>query len=150
MAVENPTVRRLWAQTKLRVHEGRYRLVSLPTKELTRAAQFFGSIGAGFAALILEPSEVSMSVPEGVWQEHRALFPAAREDGPFRVITFDLDVELSTWGYFAPAAGRLATAGVSIVPQCAFLKDHLLVKDEDLPRAVAVLEALIHESQPED
>ncbi len=143
----SPAVRHLWARTKLRVHDARYRLVSLPPSELGRAAEVVGSLAPGFAALIIEPSEVSMSIPEAVWEEQRARFPATREDGPFRAISFDLDVDLSTWGYFAPAAVRLAEAGVSIVPQCAFLKDHLLVRSADLLRAVAVLEALIHQSR---
>jgi hypothetical protein len=144
----NPAARGLWAKTRLRVHPELFRLITLPTSELPRAAEIIRSIGSGFAALILESAEVSLTLPESIWLLHRSRFPAATEDGPFRAITLDLDVDLSTWGYFAPAAVRLAEAGVSIVPQCAFLKDHLLVKDGDLDRAVALLEALIRESQP--
>src|ERR1700722_10514133 len=102
----HPAARRLWAQTKLRVDEEPYRLVSLATSDCARAAEILASVEGGFAALILEPFEVSLSLPESLWQEHRGRFPMAREDGPFRAITLNLDVELSTWGYFAPAAAR--------------------------------------------
>jgi hypothetical protein len=59
------------------------------------------------------------------------------------VITFNLDLDLGVTGYLAPAADALARAGVPIVPQCAFLKDHLLVPAEQLETAVATLERLI-------
>jgi hypothetical protein len=38
---------------------------------------------------------------------------------------------------------RLAAAGISIVPQCGYLKDHLLVHESNLERTVEVLEAFI-------
>jgi hypothetical protein len=48
-------------------------------------------------------------------------------------------------GYFAPAAARLAEAGISIVPQCAYLKDHVLIQDEKISHAIEILEGLIAE-----
>jgi hypothetical protein len=45
-------------------------------------------------------------------------------------------------GYLAPAAEALAAAGVPIVPQCAFSKDHVLVPAEHLDVAVRALTAL--------
>ena len=59
------------------------------------------------------------------------------------MITFDLDLDLAVTGYLAPAAEALAAAGVPIVPQCAFLKDHLLVPAERLETAVKALERVI-------
>ena len=71
--------------------------------------------------------------------------PPSREAGPYRAITLDVNIDLGVVGYLAPAAVRLAEAGVSIVPQCAYSKDHLLVREADLEAARAVLEALIAE-----
>lgn len=56
-------------------------------------------------------------------------------------------VSLSNAEEAAPAVERLAAAGIPIVPQCAFLKDHLLVHERDLVAAVAVFESLIAESR---
>jgi|SRR5581483_8233059 len=137
-------VRKLWARTRLRVHAAPLRLVSLPVSQVAAAARMIAG-ERPFASLISEPDEVSLALLETTWNEHREDFPGAREAGPYRALTFNLDVDLAISGFFAPAAERLAEAGISIVPQCAFLKDHLLVREADLERAVSVLEELISE-----
>ncbi len=99
--------------------------------------------GDAFSCLVLERDEVSLTVAEEVWVAS-ALRTSAREAaGPFRVITFDLDLDLAVTGYLAPAAEALAAAGVPIVPQCAFLKDHLLVPAAQLATAIRALEQVI-------
>lgn len=133
-------VRRLWARTRLFVWAEPAVLVSLPVAGLEAAARFVGTLNGAFSALVVERDEVSLTVPEAAWRSTPLRTQTLRESGPLRVITLDLDLELSVVGYLAPAALRLAEAGVSIVPQCAFLKDHLLVAAKDLDRAVATLE----------
>jgi hypothetical protein len=54
-----------------------------------------------------------------------------------------IDVELDVCGFLAPAAERLAEAGVPLIPQCAYLKDHLLIHEKHLRLAQAELEELI-------
>jgi hypothetical protein len=118
-------------------------LVSFPPDRLAEAAAFVAGAAGGFGSLVLERDEVSLVLPERVF-EASPLRAAARADaGPYRAITLDIDVELDVTGYLAPAAVLLAEAGISIVPVCAFLKDHLLVREPDLARALGVLEDLI-------
>ncbi len=114
-------------------------LASLPLDRAAAAAALIGSRADGFAALVVERDEVSVTVAESAWTGS-ALAPGARVSGPFRAITLDIDVDLDVCGYLAPAATLLGEAGVSIVPQCAFLKDHLLVHEEKLEIAVGVLD----------
>ena len=136
-------VRRLWARTRLRVWPEAYYLVSLPTVSVADAAQLVAAAAGTFAGLVLERDEVSLTVPEELWVSD-ALRPIAQsEAGPFRVITLDQDLALDVSGYLAPAAALLAEVEVPIVPQCGFLKDHLLVHEHDLDRAVGVLEGLV-------
>jgi hypothetical protein len=52
-------------------------------------------------------------------------------------------LDLDVVGYLAPAAVALAKAGISIVPQCGYLKDHLLVAEKDLEKALQTLQELI-------
>ena len=61
------------------------------------------------------------------------------------MLTFDVTLPLDLVGFLAPAALRLAEAGVSIVPQCGFRTDHLLVRAGDLETARRVLEAFVRE-----
>ena len=139
----NERARRVWAATRLHVWPERYRLIGLPPERLGDAADLVARASGGFAGLVLERDEVSLALPEGLWKDS-PLRPHAKGDaGPYRAITLDVDVDLDVTGYLAPAAALLAETGVSIVPMCGFLKDHLLVREKDLERALATLEALI-------
>jgi hypothetical protein len=96
-----------------------------------------------FVALVRERDEIALTLPEASRARLQAL--GARVDGPYRVLTFDVTLPLDLVGFLAPAALRLAEAGVSIVPQCGFRTDHLLVRAGDLESARRVLEALVRE-----
>ena len=133
----------LWAKTTLYVWPESYRLVSLPRTALPDAASLVTRAGDAFSCLVLERDEVSLTVAEDAWAVSPLRLSARQDAGPFKVITFNLDLDLEVTGYLAPAAEALATAGVPIVPQCAFLKDHLLVPADRLPATVETLERLI-------
>jgi hypothetical protein len=141
---ERLSARAVWARTKLRVWPERYVLASLPIAELAEAAALAGQ-ATGFCTLVLERDEVSLTVAEDAWQASALRGRCLAEAFPYRAITLDVNIDLAVVGYLAPAAARLAEAGVSIVPQCAYLKDHLLVREADLAAARDVLEALIAE-----
>jgi hypothetical protein len=147
MPFGNRRARELWARTRLRVWPERCWLASLEPAVAAEAAALAGRASPGFAAVVLERDEVSLTLPEPVWAASPLRSRARAESGPFRVITFDLDLDLDVCGYLAPAAEALAAAGVPIVPQCAFLKDHLLVPEAHLERAVRALEALVTEAR---
>jgi hypothetical protein len=133
----------LWASTTLHVWPDPYRLVSLPLTSLRDAADLVAETGGAFSCLVKERDEVSLTVAAAAWEASSLRRYARSDQGPFRLITFDLDLDLAVTGYLAPAAEALAAAGVPIVPQCAFLKDHLLVPAERLETAVKVLERVI-------
>jgi hypothetical protein len=139
----NERARSVWARTALKVWPEPCALASLAPGLLAEAAALVARAGGAFAALVLERDEVSVTLPWSLWRAAPLRARAAREDGPFRAISLDVDVDLDVCGYLAPAAARLAAAGVSIVPQCAFRKDHVLVREEQLGLAVRTLEELI-------
>ena len=139
----NPRARAVWARTRLRVWPESYVLASVPLSELGRAAQLIAGTGNTFAALVQERDEVSVTVLASLWTKSPLRASARAEDGPYRVLSLDVDVDLDLCGFLAPAAERLAEAGVPIIPQCAYLKDHLLIHEEHLRLAQAELEELI-------
>jgi hypothetical protein len=139
--------RALWARTTLHVWPESYRLVSLARTALPEAAALVSRSGAEFSCLVLERDEVSLTVAEDPWAASPLRPTARQDDGPFKVITFDLDLDLAVTGFLAPAAEALAAAGVPIVPQCAFLKDHLLVPAHRLEAAVQALEEIIRRAR---
>jgi hypothetical protein len=130
--------REIWGRTRLHVWPERYVLVSVPLARLADAAALVAR-SAGFAALVAERDEVSVTVAGASWAGS-GLDGSARSRGALRAITLDIDIDLDVCGYLAPAATLLAEAGVPIVPQCAFSKDHILVPEEKLELAVRVLE----------
>ena len=130
----------LWASTKLHVWPEKYVLVSFPTSSLSQASTIVSRCLGTFAALVMERDEVSLTIPEHVWSTQS--LKASAQDGPYRVVTFDLSLNLDVFGYFAPAAVALGNASVSIVPQSAYLKDHVVVHQKDLNTTVAVLQKL--------
>ena len=140
----NDRARLLWASVRLHVWPERYVLASLPIARLAEASALVARAADTFVAIVRERDELSLTLPEALRAELEPL--ANRVAGPYRVITFDLALELDLVGFLAPAAERLAAAGVSIVPQCGFRTDHLLVWDRDLALAVGILETLIRES----
>jgi hypothetical protein len=142
----NDDVKRLWASTRIDARPEPYLLISLPLEALPEAAALVAATsGGGFAALVVEPDEVSLTIAEALWSAGADRPPARAVAGPYRAVTLALDIDLGVSGYFAPAAVRLGEAGIPIVPQCAYLKDHVLFRAEDTDRAVGVLEALARE-----
>jgi uncharacterized protein len=133
-----------WARTSVHAWPGAYLLASVPLARRAEAAALAASAPAGsFVALVSEREEIALTLPESSRAGLDAL--GARVDGPYRVLTFDVTLPLDLVGFLAPAAVRLAEAGVSIVPQCGFRTDHLLVRAGDLERAQRVLGALVRE-----
>jgi hypothetical protein len=101
----------------------------------------------GFSALIVERDEVSLTIERAAWETLPIAKQAVATAGPYRAITLDLRIDLGVSGYLLHAAERLAAAGISIVPQCAFQKDHLLVRSADAEKAMRILAALVDEAR---
>jgi len=60
----------------------------------------------------------------------------------YRLITFDLELDMSLVGFMALVSNALAEAGISILPLAAFARDHLLVKSNQIESALATLRHL--------
>jgi hypothetical protein len=137
------SIRKLWAKTRVRLWPETYWLVSLPHESLPQAVELVSRSAGRFSAIVTEQDEISLTVHEALWKAKAESIVHHSAGGPYRVITFQIDLDLSICGYFAPAAVLLAEAGIPIVPQCAFLKDHVLIREADAARAVEILNELV-------
>ena len=137
--------RQAWAETVLKIWPNVYWNLSFDLEDRAFAAGLLADCEGRFACLVQDHRELSLTVEETLWRRHEAAGRHRGALGPLRAVTFDIPLEIEVVGYLAPAAQRLAEAGVSIIPQCAFSMDHLLVLDKDLETARQVLEALIEE-----
>ena len=69
----------------------------------------------------------------------------AKTERSFRLLTFDIELDFNVVGFLAEVARILAKAEISIVALSAFSRDHLLVKQDDLAKALKVLGEYVEE-----
>ncbi len=94
--------------------------------------------GPGFASVTRTGEELSVVAPE-------ARVPAGvRCDRGWRALELEGPIPFSAVGVLAALASVLASARVSIFAVSTFDTDYVLVREEDLPRATAALEAAGH------
>jgi hypothetical protein len=75
----------------------------------------------------------------------RAALRDAKTEGDFRLLTFDIELDFSVVGFLAEISRILAATGISIMALSAFSRDHLLIKQADLSKALKALRPYIDE-----
>ncbi|HYP52281.1 MAG TPA: ACT domain-containing protein [Pyrinomonadaceae bacterium] len=89
--------------------------------------------------LLRDGREVTLLVEEEDWRVMRHAARDARTEGGFRLVTLDIELGWHVVGYLARVTSILAAAGVSVGALSAFSRDHLLVKQNDLPKLLRAL-----------
>ena len=136
----------LLASTEILAHPEDYMLVSISREEESRAWELMGRTNA-FSSITFDYAEVSLVLKAEEWDMLKGGFGEYREEGPYRLITFDIVLDLSIIGFLAEVSAKLAEAGVSIYAISTFLRDHILVKSGDAEVAKEVLTKLINDSK---
>jgi len=67
-------------------------------------------------------------------------------EGGYRLLTFDIELELTIVGFMAEVSRILAEAEIPIMALSAFSRDHLLIKQEKFAKALKTLGPYILES----
>jgi hypothetical protein len=83
--------------------------------------------------------EVTLLLDEVDFKTIHYAIREAKTRGNFRLLSFDIELDFDTVGFLAQVSKILAEANISIVALSAFSRDHLLIKQEDLPKALKVL-----------
>lgn len=137
------TVEQALSQTKLYTDQVDYALVRLPAAAITPAAGIVAEIGEPFSALIVDKDEVTIIIPQEALEDFaKRLIAAKVAEKTYRLITFDIELDLTLVGFMARVSAALAHAGVSILPLAAFTRDHILVPADQIDTALAALESL--------
>lgn len=89
--------------------------------------------------ILRDGHEVTLLVTEDDWRAMRYAARDARIEGDFRLLTLDVELGWDVVGFMAYAAGIIAGAQISCGFLSAFSRDHLLIKQRDLARALLVL-----------
>ena len=139
-------VKELLASTKVLLHPEEYAIVSIPIEDESRAREIARDLQA-FSSITYDYAEVSLVTEVNEWDGLKAGLSSYEEEGPYRLITFDIVLDLSIVGFLAEVSARLAEAGISIYALSTFLRDHILVKSEDAEKAMKVLERLVESAK---
>jgi uncharacterized protein len=135
----DPRIASLLQQARWQARPERFVLAALKPNERVLALGLLAGVTAPFIQLIAEPDVLTLLLPQPDWRVLKPAFPHARVQTPFRVISFDLDLPADLVGFLAVASRALAEAGVPILAICGYSKDHILVREAHLDRALVAL-----------
>ncbi|HEX8473456.1 MAG TPA: ACT domain-containing protein [Pyrinomonadaceae bacterium] len=95
--------------------------------------------------LLRDLHETTLLVEEEDWRTMRHAARDARVEGGFRLVTFDIELAWNVVGYLARITEILAAAGIPVGALSSFSRDHLLIKQDDLAKALRALGAHVAE-----
>jgi len=133
--------RELLRRTRVEVAPGTFVVVGMRREEWRRLLEnpeLSPRADAPFM-LLQDPFEVTLLLEEEDWRAMRHAARDARVEPGFRLVTLDIELPWDVVGYFALVAGILAAEGISVGALSAFSRDHLLIKQADLARALLAL-----------
>jgi hypothetical protein len=89
--------------------------------------------------LLRDPFEVTLLVEESDWRAMRHAARDARVEAGFRLVTIGVELGWDVVGFLAHVTRILAEASIPVGALSAFSRDHLLIKQDDLGKALRVL-----------
>ena len=89
--------------------------------------------------------EVTLLLEENDYQRIRHLVRDAKIERGFRVVTLDIELPWNVVGYLARVTETLAASEIPVGALSSFSRDHLLIKQDDLGRALRVLSEHVKE-----
>ncbi|CAN5864257.1 hypothetical protein BH20ACI4_BH20ACI4_31000 [soil metagenome] len=134
-------------QTKLEAAPETYFLISLPENEflnLLANPEISPRMSAPFL-IFKDQFEITLLLDEIDFNKIRNEIPNAKIESGFRLLTFDIVLDFNVIGFLAEIAKILAEAEISIIALSAFSRDHILVKQENLAKALKVLGEYVEE-----
>lgn len=135
------TARELLRRTKVEVSPETFTLVELRREDwlkLLENPELSPRMSAPFM-IFSDRSVVTLLLDEIDYATIRHQVRDAKIEGGFRLLTFDVELDWSIIGYLAEVARILAEAEIAIGALSAFSRDHLLIKQMDLAKALKVL-----------
>jgi hypothetical protein len=141
----SPEMKPFFASTKIKEHSDDYSIVSISSKEEEKAREILKDLEP-WSSVTFDLEEISVVLREEKWNQIKNHFQVYTEEGPYRVLTFDIVLDLDLVGYLSVISSLLAKQGISIYAVSTFLRDHILVKKNDAEKAIRTIRKLIESS----
>lgn len=136
-----PGLMHIFARMELHTDDTEYVIVGLAPEDVSEALFLFSRLGVPFSTAVVDKDEVTLLLPWDAWRQVRDELGDYDEARGYRLITFDIPADLGLVGFIATLSSVLAEVGVAILTVSAFTRDHILVQEEDLERAVEALQS---------
>lgn len=137
----------LLRRTKIEVAPETFTLISLPREnwlKLLENPELSPRMSAPFM-IFSDKWEVTLLLDEIDFAAVRDSISAGKVEGGFRLLSFDIELDFSVVGFLAEVTRILAEMNISIVALSAFTRDHILIKQNDLSKALKVLGGYVEE-----
>ena len=137
----------LLKKTRVEVAPDTYTLVSLSHEnwhKLLENPELSPRMTAPFM-IFQDNLEVTLLLDEIDYEKIRYSILSAKSQSGFRLLTFDIELDFTVVGFLAFVAKILADANISIIALSAFSRDHLLIKQNDLAKALIILGEYVEE-----
>jgi len=89
--------------------------------------------------ILMDKYEVTLLLDDTDFGTLRHALHNAKTEGGYRLLTFDIELDLDVVGFLAEVSRILAVANIPIMALSAFSRDHLLIKQNDLANALKAL-----------
>ena len=141
------SVQNLLRKTRVEVSPESFFLVSLQQNEwlkLLENPELSPRMTAPFM-IFKDKFETTLLLDEVDFETIKHAIQGAKTEGGFRLLTFDIELDFSVVGFLAEVSRISAEAEISIVALSAFSRDHILIKQENLAKALKVLSDYVEE-----
>lgn len=137
----------LLRETRIEVVPAAFVLVGLSQQNWTRLLENpeLSPRAESVFMMFRDGREVTLLLEEADWQRFRHIVRDARTERDFRLVTLDVELPWDVVGYLARVTEILATSGIPVGALSSFSRDHLLIKQDDLGRALNVLSQHVRE-----
>ena len=135
-----------FANTQLKEHNSDYLIIKIDNQFDEETIEKFSDF-TYFKSYTVDHDEISVIVKSVEWENCKDGFHEYIQEGPYRLITFDIVLDLSLIGYLSVVTSVLAEEGISIFAISTYLRDHILIKKQDVVKAFETLNTLIVESK---
>jgi hypothetical protein len=136
-----PTASELLRTAKVIVAPETFVLVSLTREEFSELirSSAIGPVGVAPYMIFWDRYEVTLLLAQTDFAAVMSSAPLAKTESGFRLLTFDLMMDLDTVGFLAEVSRILAADGIAVFAVSAFSRDHLLIRQDNLAAAMRAL-----------
>ena len=140
-------INELVSKTKVEIQPEFFTLVSLNDKqwlELISNPDQSPRMTAPFM-IFKDQFEITLLLDEIDFGKIRNEIQKLKIESGFRLLTFDIELDFNVVGFLAEITRILAEAEISIIALSSFSRDHILIKQENLAKALKVLGEYVEE-----